>query len=62
MSAQDWYKLQEIAPGITAIGEPRYAQQNYSYLLLGDEAAGTGPLHQVSASASTSGLSSSKAE
>ncbi|WP_281968693.1 MBL fold metallo-hydrolase [Roseovarius nanhaiticus] len=39
MSTQDWYKLQEIAPGITAIGEPRYHQQNWSYLICGSDAA-----------------------
>jgi len=37
--SDDWYKLQEIAPGVTAIGEPRYRQQNWSYLICGTQAA-----------------------
>ncbi|MEI4262890.1 MBL fold metallo-hydrolase [Roseovarius sp. D0-M9] len=39
MSAQEWYKLQEIALGVTAIGEPRYHQQNWSYLICGTDRA-----------------------
>jgi glyoxylase-like metal-dependent hydrolase (beta-lactamase superfamily II) len=39
MSEQDWYKIQEVAPGVTAIGEPRYHQQNWSYLICGSERA-----------------------
>ena len=35
----DWYVLRDVAPGITAIGEPRYHQQTWSYLICGSEAA-----------------------
>jgi len=33
--AQGWYKIVKIAPGLHAIGEPRYEQQNWSYLIEG---------------------------
>lgn len=33
--ASDWYNIVEIAPGVHAIGEPRYEQQNWSYLIEG---------------------------
>ncbi|CAN5455864.1 hypothetical protein BH10PSE7_BH10PSE7_08620 [soil metagenome] len=42
----DWYALTDIAPGITAIGEPRYHQFNWNYLICGTERAllfDTGP-------------------
>ncbi|RKF16103.1 MBL fold metallo-hydrolase [Roseovarius spongiae] len=35
----DWYEIAEIAPGVFAIGEPRYHQQNWSYLIRGAERA-----------------------
>ena len=37
--AGDWYKIVDIAPGIHAIGEPRYHQQNWSYLICGTQRA-----------------------
>jgi glyoxylase-like metal-dependent hydrolase (beta-lactamase superfamily II) len=33
----DWYAVQQIDAGTFAIGEPLYYQQNWSYLLLGDQ-------------------------
>ena len=36
---QDWYKVIPLGNGITAIGEPRYHQQNWSYLICGTERA-----------------------
>ena len=33
----DWYAVQEIDERTFAIGEPSYHQQNWSYLLVGDE-------------------------
>ncbi len=35
----DYFTIELVAPGSYAIGEPRYAQQNYSYLLVGSERA-----------------------
>ncbi|MDE2446313.1 MAG: MBL fold metallo-hydrolase [Alphaproteobacteria bacterium] len=31
----DWFALQKIAPGITAIGEPKYRDRNWCYLVEG---------------------------
>jgi hydroxyacylglutathione hydrolase len=42
----DWYALEDIAPGVTAIGEPLYHQVNWNYLVEGEHAAllfDTGP-------------------
>jgi len=35
----DYFTLQEVAPRTFAIGEPRYHQQNYSYLIVGENRA-----------------------
>ena len=38
----DYYTVEEIAPDTFAIGEPRYQQQNFNYLIIGnDEACAT---------------------
>ncbi|MEQ9260511.1 MAG: MBL fold metallo-hydrolase [Roseovarius sp.] len=37
--ADDWYKVVSLAPGCFGIGEPRYEQQNWSYLIEGAERA-----------------------
>ena len=42
----DWYRVETIAPGVFAIGDPRYAQLNWSYLIVGERRAimfDTGP-------------------
>lgn len=37
--ADDYFTLQDIAENTIAIGEPRYLQQNFSYLIIGDNRA-----------------------
>lgn len=42
----DWFAIEEVAPGVIAIGEPRFHQLNWSYLILGTRRAlmfDTGP-------------------
>ncbi len=42
----DWFAVQEIAPGTFAIGEPRFHQINWNYLIIGQQNAlmfDTGP-------------------
>jgi hydroxyacylglutathione hydrolase len=42
----DWFALEDIAPGVTAIGEPLYHQVNWNYLIEGEDRAllfDTGP-------------------
>lgn len=42
----DWYAVEEIAPGLYGIGEPKYHQLNWNYLAVGSERAllfDTGP-------------------
>lgn len=35
----DWFAMEEVAPGVIAIGEPRFHQNNWSYLILGQRRA-----------------------
>ncbi|EDM74691.1 beta-lactamase-like protein [Plesiocystis pacifica SIR-1] len=35
----DYYTVEELAPGLYAIGEPRYHQLNYNYLIVGEREA-----------------------
>ncbi len=35
----DYFTLEKLAPGTYAIGEPRYYQENYNYLLVGEQRA-----------------------
>lgn len=35
----DYFTVEQVAPDTYAIGEPRYAQQNYNYLIVGDDKA-----------------------
>lgn len=37
--ADDYFAVQDLGEGVFAIGEPRYYQQNYAYLILGDRRA-----------------------
>ena len=42
----DWFAIEEAAPGVIAIGEPRFHQINWNYLILGTKRAvlfDTGP-------------------
>ena len=42
----DWFAVEEVAPGVLAIGEPRFHQINWNYLILGARRAlmfDTGP-------------------
>ncbi|WP_119272545.1 MBL fold metallo-hydrolase [Taklimakanibacter deserti] len=42
----DWYAIEAIAPGLFGIGEPKYHQVNWNYLIVGQERAllfDTGP-------------------
>src|SRR5690349_20722242 len=42
----DWYAIEEIAPGLFGIGEPKYKWLNWNYLIVGSERAllfDTGP-------------------
>lgn len=42
----DWFAVEEVAPGVIAIGEPRFHQINWNYLILGKRRAlmfDTGP-------------------
>lgn len=42
----DWFAIEDIAPGVTAIGEPRFHQNNWNYLITGERRAllfDTGP-------------------
>jgi hydroxyacylglutathione hydrolase len=35
----DWFAIDEIAPGLFGIGEPKYHQINWNYLIVGQERA-----------------------
>jgi len=35
----DWFAVEEVAPGVISIGEPRFHQNNWSYLILGQRRA-----------------------
>ena len=35
----DWFAIEDVAEGVIAIGEPRYYQINWSYLILGKRRA-----------------------
>ena len=35
----DYFTVEQVAPDTYAIGEPRYAQQNYNYLIVGEDTA-----------------------
>lgn len=35
----DYFTVEQVAPDTYAIGEPRYAQQNYNYLIVGEDRA-----------------------
>jgi hydroxyacylglutathione hydrolase len=37
--ADDYFAVEDLGDGVIAIGEPRYWQQNYSYLILGERRA-----------------------
>ncbi len=42
----DWFAVENIAPGVQAIGEPRFHQVNWNYLIMGEHTAllfDTGP-------------------
>ena len=35
----DWFALEDIAPGIVAIGEPKFHYDNWNYLIIGETSA-----------------------
>ena len=35
----DYFAVEDLGNGVIAIGEPRYYQQNYAYLILGEKRA-----------------------
>lgn len=42
----DWFAIEEVTPGVIAIGEPRFHQNNWNYLITGERRAllfDTGP-------------------